>query len=181
VKRRRYLIGLVALVAVVIAGTLGVVMATPPATGTLISNVLSTDVNVQAEADSLAMTWGLGTGTEGITEPASYVSTDLDLTMTVGTPIYLWVKTVNNKSYSIDNVLFLVETADKFTIMYWGSPPETVEWHGPLTYGTFAGCYYYGPVTGFTVPASYTVTTRFEITANAAGSFTAKVYAVQLS
>ena len=173
----RKLIGLVALIAVVIAATVGVVLvaATPPTGTTLISNVLQTDVQSQAQADSLAMTWGLGTGTEGITEPASYVNTDLDLTMTVGTPIYLWVKTVNTKAYDIDKVLFLIETADKFNIKYWESA-----WLGPLTYGTFAGCYYYGPVTGFTVPGSYTATTRFQITAKAAGTFIAKVYAVQL-
>jgi hypothetical protein len=161
-------------------GTIGGVVFASPG-GTTISNVLTTDVNATAEAGSLAMTWGLGTGSEGITPPVSYVNTDLDLSMTVGTPIYLWVQTVNTKAYSIDKVLFLVETANKFNIRYYGSAPETLEWHGPLTYGTpFAGCYYYGPVTGFSMPGSYTATTRFEITANAAGSFTAKVYAVQL-
>ena len=177
-KKRRYLIGLVALVAVVIAGTVGVVMAAnPPTNTTRISNVLTANVQSQAEANSLAMTWALGV-TEN-TEPATYVLTDLDLTMTVGTARYLWVKTLNTKSYAIDKVLFLVETAaDNFDIMYWDSTTST--WLGPLSYGTsYADCYYYGPVTGFPMPGGYTATTEFKITANAAGAFTAEGYAVQ--
>ena len=114
-----------------------------------------------------------------------FTADSINLSMVVGTPVTIWVKSVNSSDTDIPRVRFLAETdGDWYTIEDMGTvvtvPDVPDDWTGPITYDVDEGGYVFGPAGGFTMPAEYEATTELEVTAKVAGNRSVSIYAVQL-
>lgn len=138
------------------------------APGEEISNELASEFIV-VEPIPLTLSWTLGESQE----------------TTVGTKSTFSVTATNNTGENISNVLYVIEilkddgpvSASDFTCQ------AVAEGEAPISlgYDTAGDFFYFGPSGGFTFPCEpSTITTNFELTFHNPGSYSVKVYAVQL-
>ncbi len=139
----------------------------------LISNKLSSDFIVDNETKEpplfpLELNWTLGTSQN----------------TTVGNNTAFAVTATNISAEALENIFYIVEItkdgvpakAGDFTWQATGGDILS----GPVRYDEAGDYYFFGPDYGFTVPAETTITTDFEIAFHKAGTYTIKIFAVQL-
>ncbi|MGI9952055.1 hypothetical protein V3F56_06785 [Moorellaceae bacterium AZ2] len=190
--RKAVLTGVLAL-ALVLAFA-GAAMAETP-----ISNVLETSVIVQESTPQLELTWG----TYDDVDEAPYTDAGIDaqrfvtptlsnnsytLTVNKGEEYFLAVKSTNNSGEAIDRVLYRMEIRDSnnnlVTNVVTGLQGYSPNTQGQYTWqnvGVSDSIFFWGPSGGFTFPGNTTWVTPFRFTFTEAGTYTVRIYAVQLS
>lgn len=176
-RRRAILTGVLAL-ALVLAFAGAAMAATVP--GTQISNDLSASVTVVSPANSITLQWYAGSVQAGSETVSAVDPTGLQ-SVRVGDTIPVAVKAIKNISGTIDRVLYVVEVTGSqngFTVQ--GYDYTLNQWI-PLGYDSQGGFYYWGPRQGFSfTDAMGTPTSPFKITFSQPGTYSFKIYAVQL-
>lgn len=158
-----------AVVAILIAVSLAVAQETVPI-GTAISNALGGGFNVQSLIEKpVTLTW--------VNEP----------------PEAIWIGqsfncSVNTTSLSIDdggqdftNALFVIKVEKDGVPAGQSDVTVIAEDRQALGYDVAGGFFYWGPRTGFSLPAGYDVTTEFTVTPRVVGNFSFTIWCVDLT
>lgn len=141
-----------------------------------ISNILQADVTSTLD-EPVQLTWALDTTYGTQPDHTGFTTESQTLNLTVGEPIYLWVKAANDTESTIERVQFRIETDEVFTIerTATGDP----DFAGALPYED--GAYRYGSAEvnlepGYVAASEFKITAHTEVT-----DLNVQVYAVQLA